>query len=176
MAKPYYRGELYYADLGKGIGSEQEGYRPVVIIQNNTGNKYSPTVIVAPVTTNHEAKAKLPTHCYIGAETGLDAFSVILLEQLRTIDKKRLGHFVGRLNRTHLRQLNQALAISIHLAEPQINRISTCLCSTCAKKFSGMGAFSLQQRKQAQKAKRLCLACKQNLGVDYDIIQRRRGK
>ena len=57
MAKPYYRGEMYYADLGKGIGSEQEGYRPVVIIQNNTGNKYSPTVIVAPVTTNHEAKA-----------------------------------------------------------------------------------------------------------------------
>lgn len=88
MAKPYYRGELYYADLGKGIGSEQEGYRPVVIIQNNMGNKYSPTVIVAPVTTNHDAKAKLPTHCYIGEESGLDTSSVILLEQLRTIDKK----------------------------------------------------------------------------------------
>ena len=58
MAKPYCRGELYYADLGKGIGSEQEGYRPVVIIQNNTGNKYSPTVIIAPVTTNHNAKTK----------------------------------------------------------------------------------------------------------------------
>ena len=58
MPKPYYRGEVYYADLGKGIGSEQEGYRPVVIIQNNMGNKYSPTVIVAPVTTNHDAKAK----------------------------------------------------------------------------------------------------------------------
>ena len=115
MAKPYYRGELYYADLGKGIGSEQEGYRPVVIIQNNTGNKYSPTVIVAPVTTNHEAKAKLPTHCYLGAESGLDAPSVILLEQLRTIDKKRLGHYIGRLNRAHLCKLNQALAVSIDL-------------------------------------------------------------
>ena len=115
MAKPYYRGELYYADLGKGIGSEQEGYRPVVIIQNNTGNKYSPTVIIAPVTTNHNAKTKLPTHCYIGAESGLDTFSVILLEQLRTVDKKRLGHYVGHLNRTHLQQLNQALAISVDL-------------------------------------------------------------
>ena len=115
MAKPYYRGELYYADLGKGIGSEQEGYRPVVIVQNNMGNKYSPTVIVAPVTSNHEAKAKLPTHCYIGAESGLDTSSVILLEQVRTIDKKRLGHYVGRLNRSHLRQLNKALAISIDL-------------------------------------------------------------
>lgn len=115
MAKPYYRGELYYADLGKGIGSEQEGYRPVVLIQNNMGNKFSPTVIVAPVTTNHETKAKLPTHCYIGAESGLDTSSVILLEQLRTIDKKRLGRYIGRLNRIHLRCLNQALAISIDL-------------------------------------------------------------
>ena len=115
MAKSYYRGDLYYADLGKGIGSEQEGYRPVVIIQNNTGNKYSPTVIVAPVTTNHEAKAKLPTHCYIGAESGLGTLSVILLEQLRTIDKKRLGNYIGRLNQTRLQKLNQALAISIDL-------------------------------------------------------------
>ena len=176
MTKTCYRGELYYADLGKGIGSEQEGDRPVVIIQNNMGNKYSPTVIVAPVTTNHEAKAKLPTHCYIGAESGLDTCSVILLEQLRTIDKKRLGHYVGRLNRTHLRQLNHALAISIHLTEPQINRISICLCSICAKKFSGMGAFSLQQRNQGQKTKELCSACKQRPGVDYDMIERKRGK
>ena len=115
MAKPYYRGELYYADLGKGIGSEQEGYRPVVIIQNNIGNKYSPTVIVAPVTTNHEAKTKLPTHCYIGAESGLGASSVILLEQIRTIDKKRLGPYAGRLNLAQLQKLNQALAISVDL-------------------------------------------------------------
>lgn len=119
MAKSCFRGDIYYADLGKGIGSEQEGYRPVVIVQNNVGNKYSPTVIVAPVTTNHEAKAKLPTHCYIGAESGLDASSVILLEQIRTIDKRRLGHYVGRLNRTHLRQLNQALATSIDLKYPK---------------------------------------------------------
>ena len=176
MAKPYYRGELYYADLGKGIGSEQEGYRPVVIVQNNMGNKYSPTVIVAPVTTNHEAKAKLPTHCFIGAESGLDAPSVILLEQLRTIDKKRLGHFVGRLNRIHLRQLNHALAVSIQLTEVSVNSISICLCSTCTKKFSGMGAFSLQQRNHSQKTKELCSACKQRPGVGYDMIQRKRGK
>ena len=115
MIKPCCRGDVYYADLGKGIGSEQEGYRPVVIIQNNRGNKYSPTVIVAPVTTNHEAKAKLPTHCYIGADSGLNTSSVVLLEQIRTIDKKRLGHYIGRLNRTYLRQLNRALAISIDL-------------------------------------------------------------
>lgn len=176
MAKSYYRGELYYADLGKGIGSEQEGYRPVVIIQNNMGNKYSPTVIVAPVTTNHEAKAKLPTHCYIGTESGLDAPSVILLEQLRTIDKKRLGHFVGKLNQKHLQQLNHALAVSIHLTETRTNRISICLCCICAKKFSSIGAFSLQQRSHSQKAKDFCAACKRSAGIDYEMIQRKRGK
>ena len=176
MAKPYYRAALYYADLGKGIGSEQEGYRPVMIIQNNKGNKYSPTVIVAPVTTNHEAKAKLPTHCYIGAESGSDTSSVILLEQLRTIDKKRLGHYIGRLNQTHLQQLNQALAVSIQLTEASVSRISICLCSTCAKKFSSIGAFSLQQRSHRQKAKEVCAVCKQSPGIDYEMIQRKRGK
>ena len=109
------RGDIFYADLSPVIGSEQGGLRPVLIVQNDIGNKYSPTVIVAPVTTNHEAKVKLPTHCYIGAESGLDTSSVILLEQIRTIDKKRLGHYIGRLNRTHMRQLNQALATSIDL-------------------------------------------------------------
>ena len=116
------RGDLYYADLSPVVGSEQGGLRPVLIIQNDVGNKYSPTVIVAPVTTNHEAKAKLPTHCYIGAESGLETSSVILLEQLRTIDKRRLGHYVGRLNRTHLRQLNQALATSVDLKYPKKGR------------------------------------------------------
>ena len=115
MAKPYYRGELYYADLGKGIGSEQEGYRPVVIIQNNMGNKFSPTVIVAPVTTNHEAKAKLPTHCYIGAESGLDTSSVILLEQLRTVDKQRLRERVCHLDSQLLERVDQALRVSLSL-------------------------------------------------------------
>lgn len=122
MTGKYTRGDIYYADLGKGIGSEQEGYRPVVIIQNNIGNKYSPTVIVAPVTTNHKAKVKLPTHCYIGPESGLGASSVILLEQLRTIDKKRLGHYAGRLNLAQLQKVNQALAISVALKYPKERR------------------------------------------------------
>lgn len=169
MAKPFYRGELYYADLGKGIGSEQEGYRPVVIIQNNMGNKYSPTVIVAPVTTNHEAKAKLPTHCYIGAESGLDAPSVILLEQLRTIDKKRLGHFVGRLNWKHLRQLNHALVISIDLKEPRANRITISLCGTCAKNFYDAGSYFIRRIDPLQVEKQVCTYCGQRRGYDYTL-------
>ena len=84
MNHTYLRGDMYYADLGRGIGSEQEGYRPVVIIQNNVGNKHSPTVIIASITSKTGVKAKLPTHYYIDAEDGLELPSIVLLEQLRT--------------------------------------------------------------------------------------------
>ena len=87
MNETYLRGDLYYADLGQGIGSEQQGTRPVVIIQNNIGNRHSPTVIVAAITSKTNAKAKLPTHYYIAAGNGLELPSIVLLEQIRTIDK-----------------------------------------------------------------------------------------
>ena len=84
MNHTYLRGDMYYADLGHGIGSEQEGYRPIVIIQNDVGNKHSPTVIIASITSKKDAKPKLPTHYYIDAENGLELPSIVLLEQLRT--------------------------------------------------------------------------------------------
>ena len=82
MNQTYKRGDIYFADFGQEIGSEQMGYRPVVIIQNDTGNKHSPTVVVAAVTSKVDAKVKQPTHCFIGAEYGLELPSVILLDQL----------------------------------------------------------------------------------------------
>ncbi|MEG1529628.1 MAG: type II toxin-antitoxin system PemK/MazF family toxin, partial [Clostridia bacterium] len=89
------RGELYYADLSPVIGSEQGGVRPVLIVQNDIGNKYSPTIIAAAITSQLD-KAKLPTHIAISAEQyGLQKDSVILLEQIRTIDKKRLKEKIG---------------------------------------------------------------------------------
>lgn len=91
MNHTYLRGDMYYADLGRGIGSEQEGYRPVVIIQNNVGNKHSPTAIIASITSKTGVKAKLPTHYYVDAEDGLELPSIVLLEQLRTVDKRRLA-------------------------------------------------------------------------------------
>lgn len=80
MNRTYLRGDMYYADLGRGIGSEQEGYRPVLILQNNTGNKYSPTVIVAAISSKVDAKAKLPTHYLLQAENGLELPSLVLLD------------------------------------------------------------------------------------------------
>ena len=116
------RGDVYYADLRPVVGSEQGGIRPVLIVQNDVGNKHSPTIICAAITSKMN-KAKLPTHIELNAKVyDMDKDSVVLLEQLRTIDKKRLGHYVGRLNRTHLRQLNQALATSIDLKYPKKGR------------------------------------------------------
>lgn len=115
MNRTYQRGDIYYADLGEGIGSEQAGYRPVVIIQNNTGNRFSPTVIVASITSRTATKAKLPTHVYIDETSGLGQPSIVLLEQLRTIDKRRLNSFVDRLSNEQIRSMNHALAISIDL-------------------------------------------------------------
>ena len=113
------RGDIFYADLSPVVGSEQGGTRPVLIVQNDTGNRHSPTVIAAAI-TSQTGKARLPTHINIaGGSVGLSKDSVILLEQIRTIDKKRLGHYVGRLNRTCLRKLNQALATSIDLKYPR---------------------------------------------------------
>ena len=107
------RGYLYYADLSPVVGSEQGGVRPVLIIQNDIGNKYSPTVIVAAITSQIN-KAKLPTHIEISAnEYGLNKDSVILLEQIRTIDKSRLIEFIGVLNESEMNRITEALRISI---------------------------------------------------------------
>lgn len=117
--KTYSRGDMYYANLGKGVGSEQEGYRPVVIIQNNVGNRFSPTVIVAAITSKVGVKPRLPTHYFIDSEDGLELPSVILMEQLRTIDKHRLGKYIGHLKPHHIEGMNRALAVSINLRYPR---------------------------------------------------------
>lgn len=107
------RGELYYADLSPVVGSEQGGLRPVLIIQNDIGNKYSPTTIVAAVTSQIN-KAKLPTHIELAADKfNLPKDSVILLEQIRTIDKKRLTEKIGLLDKTMMLAVNKGLLISI---------------------------------------------------------------
>lgn len=108
------RGDLYFADLsiGGNVGSEQGGLRPVLIIQNNVGNKYSPTIIVAAITSQIQ-KSKLPTHVEIGRECGLEKDSVILLEQIRTIDKKRLRGYIGSVDVDTMKRIETAMLISL---------------------------------------------------------------
>lgn len=193
MNHTYLRGDMYYADLGQGIGSEQEGYRPVVIIQNNVGNKHSPTVIIASITSKKDAKPKLPTHYYIDAEDGLELPSIVLLEQLRTVDKRRLGDFIGHLSENHIHGINHALAVSIGLIESVPKKLILCLCSACADNFYGTGAYcdsnkvlghplaicdcvggsgsySLRRINPQQTEKDICTYCNQRTGYDYEII------
>ena len=111
------RGELYYADLSPVVGSEQGGIRPILIVQNDMGNKYSPTVIAAAITSKLN-KAKLPTHIELSAnEFGLVKDSVILLEQIRTLDKRRLKERIGELSATTMNKVNTALLISLGFNE-----------------------------------------------------------
>ena len=111
------RGEVYFADLSAVVGSEQGGVRPVLILQNNIGNRFSPTVIVAAITAQIQ-KAKLPTHVEINANKyGFERNSVILLEQIRTLDKQRLTDKITHLDKPMMEKINQALEISLGLRD-----------------------------------------------------------
>lgn len=109
------RGDIYYADLSPVVGSEQGGIRPVLIVQNNVGNRYSPTVIAAAITSQVN-KAKMPTHIELGARSfGLTKDSIVLTEQIRTLDKKRLREKMGTLDEAHMQSVDEALAVSFGL-------------------------------------------------------------
>ena len=111
------RGDIYYADLSPVVGSEQGGLRPVLIVQNDIGNRYSPTVIAAAI-TSRLSKAKLPTHIDImGSHVGLSKDSVILLEQIRTLDKRRLREKMGHLDEETMTSVNNAIEVSFGLSE-----------------------------------------------------------
>ena len=109
------RGDIYYADLSPVVGSEQGGVRPVLIVQNDTGNRHSPTVIAAAI-TSQTGKARLPTHISVSPLSfGLPKESVILLEQVRTLDKRRLREKMGRLDDGVMRKVDSAIAVSLGL-------------------------------------------------------------
>ena len=111
------RGELYYADLSPVVGSEQGGVRPVLVVQNDVGNKYSPTVIAAAVTSRIN-KAKLPTHIELSAiDYGLSKDSVVLLEQIRTLDKRRLQNRISTIDKSTMHEIDVAMMISLGIVE-----------------------------------------------------------
>ena len=114
------RGEIYYADLSPVVGSEQGGVRPVLIVQNDVGNRFSPTVIAAAITSQHD-KADLPTHIEVDAQgSGLVKDSVILLEQVRTLDKKRLREKMGHVEERVMEKVDLAIAVSFGLPHDQL--------------------------------------------------------
>lgn len=117
------RGEIYYADLSPVVGSEQGGIRPVLIVQNNVGNKFSPTVIAAAI-TSQRYKTNLPTHIQIHAsDCGLARDSIVLLEQVRTLDKKRLRERMGMLSSVDMHRVDRALSVSFGLGEKAVTTV-----------------------------------------------------
>lgn len=116
--QPVRRGDIYYADLSPVVGSEQGGVRPVLIVQNNVGNRHSPTVIAAAITSQIN-KAKMPTHIELGARSfGLTKDSIVLTEQIRTLDKRRLREKMGSLDEAYMSRVDEALAVSFGLEPP----------------------------------------------------------
>lgn len=114
------RGDIFYADLSPVVGSEQGGVRPVLIVQNDTGNRHSPTVIAAAI-TSQTGKARLPTHIELSAmNCGLPKDSVVLLEQIRTLDKKRLREHMGKLDDVLMQRVDLAIAVSFGLPNQQL--------------------------------------------------------
>lgn len=121
MRKAIRRGDLFYADLNPVVGSEQGGIRPVLVIQNDVGNNFSPTVVAAAI-TSRKAKNSLPTHILLENVPGLAPTSLLLLEQLRTIDRKRLRGYIGRISKEKMLEVDAALAISIGIGYPNERR------------------------------------------------------
>ena len=121
MRKAIRRGDLFYADLNPVVGSEQGGIRPVLVIQNDVGNHFSPTVVAAAI-TSRKAKNSLPTHIILENVPGLAPTSLLLLEQLRTIDRKRLRGYMGRISKEKMLEIDAALAISIGIGYPNERR------------------------------------------------------
>lgn len=116
------RGDIYYADLSPVVGSEQGGVRPVLIVQNDIGNKFSPTVIAAAI-TSQQTKANLPTHIKLDADSsGLSKDSMVLLEQVRTLDKKRLKDRMGSIDDYSMNMIDRALSVSFGLGEEDIRQ------------------------------------------------------
>ncbi len=109
------RGDIFYADLSPVVGSEQGGVRPVLIVQNDVGNRYSPTVIAAAI-TSQTGKTRLPTHIQVQTDSGLAKSSIVLLEQIRTLDKRRLKDRMGHLDDATMTLVNDALSVSFGLA------------------------------------------------------------
>jgi mRNA interferase MazF len=169
MERKVSRGDVYFLGSCPVIGSEQRGRRPVLVIQNNTGNEHSPTIIVAAITS--ERKTKLPTHLSLDGMAGLRSGSTALLEQLRTIDKSWLDRYMGTLGNVAMGMVDAALAISVGLRGKMRTHTVITLCPHCLSDYLDQGHFAVQRVRRNQSIKELCTKCSVHMGYDYKVIE-----
>ena len=170
------RGDLYYVNFGYNIGSVQNYCRPGVVIQNNNGNASSPTVIVAAITSEIK-KTNLPVHAYIGARFGLAEPSMALLEQVKTVDKRTLGDYIGHISPECMRRIDRAAAYSIGLRRirakaAQKPDLQLCLCPVCAQQFATSPIHVIRRADPLQMEKDDCDYCRVRRGFDFNIYLR----
>lgn len=170
MLRMVKRGEIYYADLDPISGSEQGGNRPVLILSNDLGNIHSSTVVVAAITHNRKKKTQF-THCVIRKECGLKCESIVLAEQIRTVDKNRLTEFVGKLSEKSMRKINYAIMVSLGLmgTEKQKEMVLT-LCPACAGYFYDSPDYYIWRTDMSQKYKETCNYCQSRGGYTFSIV------
>ena len=174
MEQTYRRGDIFVADLGEGIGSEQQGIRPVIVIQNDMGNLHCPTVIVAPMTSQGFKKHDLPTHCFLDQIEGLSEPSMAILEQIRTIDKKRLAEKLGHLTDTQMEEINQGILVSLGYMRAKPKALEVCLCRRCLNNFCDTSKYIVRRKNPYQEIKGECTYCSYGKGYDYLITMRAR--
>jgi len=160
------RGDIYLADLDPVKGSEQGGKRPVLIIQNNTGNYFSPTVIVAAITS--KKKPDIPTHLPINCFAKLNDGSIVLFEQIRTLDKSRLGDFIDNVGPSVLRRVDTVLAVSLGIKLRRSEPIVMTLCPKCRSRFEA-GGFNVRLLGDPRGSKDTCMFCNNKQGFDYEV-------
>lgn len=167
MERNIKRGDIFFAKLNPVIGSEQGGTRPVLVISNNTGNRHSPTVIIAPITSKVHNKTNLPTHITIRNFKGLDKESIILLEQIRTIDKQRLGRYVGHLGTALDICVNYAIVVSLGIDEPIKTPVKISLCQLCANRCSIL-PYHIERIADGNESA-VCMCCDKNTGICFEV-------
>jgi len=164
----YLRGEVYIVNFDPAQGSEQGGIRPALIIQNNTGNHHSPTLIVAPITSS--IKPRLPVHLPISGVRSLKKDSTLLLEQIRVIDKSRVGKYLGSISYVGMKLVDAAIAISLDIQLPDREPTEMTLCYTCKSQFEDSG-FEVRLLSNPIDHKEICDYCNYRTGFSYEVMQ-----
>ena len=171
MPQQIRRGDLYYADLNPVIGSEQGDARPCLIVQNDIGNTHSPTVVIVPLTSSKEAF--LPTHVRILRTGALVADSIALCEQVRTIDRRRLDAYIGKIDSDTQDAVDTALAVSVGLAQKprKIEPLDLTLCQRCTSEFEDSGYLLI--KRGWQETKEPCDICKVGMGWEFSVFDKK---
>ena len=168
MIQEIKRGDIYYADLNPATGSEQDGIRPVVVVQNDVGNAYSPTVVVIPMTSSK--KAFLPTHVRIAKTGALIVDSIALCEQIRTIDRTRLDGYIGQIDSDTQAVVDVALATSVGLKKAR--PFDMTLCRRCVSEFEDGGCLLI--KRGWQEYKESCDMCRDDMGWEFAVFDRKK--